>query len=129
MNHSGYSLIEVTVAMAILGLGLLALTTMLTTAARVNTIAAKETQGVNQARRTMERLLGLAYDHPDLDPAGNPHLDNRPTPGFDVSWIITDGIDATDPAADTKRVTVTVTWQVRGMERNYVVEGVKAHCY
>jgi len=65
-KEEGYTLVEVLVALGILGFGLLAVATMQVTAIKVNARASSLSQGVTLAQSKVEELMNLPYEHDDL---------------------------------------------------------------
>jgi prepilin-type N-terminal cleavage/methylation domain-containing protein len=64
---TGFSLIEVLVAMAIFSIGILAVYSMQIHSIRGNTSARGITENITLASAKVEELLAQAYDHADLD--------------------------------------------------------------
>ena len=100
-NEQGFTLIEVVIAMGLLTFGLLAVASLQIGAIQGNSFAARTTEGVTWAQDKMEDLLALSYD--DLDDNDSPEQQGD----YRVAWTV--AVD--DPVANTKRITVTVTWQ------------------
>jgi type IV pilus assembly protein PilV len=117
-NPRGFSLVEVLIAMLVLGIGIVAVASMQTTSI----------YGAGRARRTivdtvaagsqLEQVLAMPYSHDllsDSDDAYQPQLpDHGPFPIADGSGTIEWEVDDDFPVLHTKRVTVTVQRRGRG---------------
>ena len=112
-NDTGFTIIEVVIAISILAVGLLGVAAMQTSAIQVNSAAGRMTTRINWAQDKMEELKALPFSDPWLeetgsptvpDSAGNPHQETT-SDGYTVSWNVTDD----SPVPNTKRIVVTVT--------------------
>jgi len=99
---NGFTLIEVLMAMTIFAIGILAVTSMQIKAIGGNTSAKIQTEETRLATERMERLIGLPYDHGDLDEAGNPHQEFHGI--YTVAWNVTDN----QPITGTKTIRLSV---------------------
>jgi prepilin-type N-terminal cleavage/methylation domain-containing protein len=110
----GFSLIEVMIASAMLGIGLAALLTAFGTASGLETHQERVTAALHLAEGRMEELLLRFPDSPDLrtgvahGPVGYTSLGDATTtnPFFQVTWRASAG-----PIARTRRLEVKVTWK------------------
>lgn len=112
-KEKGFTLLEVLFAVAILAYGLLAVASMQTTAIRGNYTASRLTEASTWAQDKLEKLMPLPYASADLASAGNPHEEGNPPAGYTITWNVTDN----NPVTDTKLITVTVTWQDKGVTK------------
>ena len=112
-NDTGFTIIEVVIAISILAVGLLGVAAMQTSAIQVNSAAGQMTTRINWAQDKMEELKALPFSDPWLEAAGNPsgpdsagntHQETT-SDGYTVSWNVTDDT----PVPNTKRIVVTVT--------------------
>ena len=111
-NDTGFTIIEVVIAISILAVGLLGVAAMQTSAIQVNSAAGRMTTRINWAQDKMEELKAMPFSDPWLEAAGNPPgVDSagnthETTPdGYAVRWDIADN----SPVPNTKRIVVTVT--------------------
>jgi len=111
-NDTGFTIIEVVIAISILAVGLLGVAAMQTSAIQVNSAAGQMTARMNWAQDKMEELKALAFSDPWLEEDGNPpgvdSADNThqaTSDGYAVSWNVTDDT----PVPNTKQIVVTVT--------------------
>jgi type IV pilus assembly protein PilV len=116
-NHSGFTLLEVLIAISILTVGLLGVAQMQIMGIRGNYFSGNTTTALSLAEEKMEDLLGKSYsdaeltgsvapgtDHPDLN---NPIDETGQAGGiYSRMWTVIDNI----PITDTKTVTVNVSW-------------------
>ena len=69
ISGSGFTLIEVMIALTIFSIGLLAVYSMQLSSIKGNTLARASTENVNAAAAKAEYLMSLPYDHADLSDA------------------------------------------------------------
>ena len=112
-RQSGFTLIEVLIAISILTIGLLAVAKMQVSAIQGNYFSNNTTTALSLAQQKMEDLLGKAYNTvPDL--AAGTHqefdVDEEGTPSsggiYQRVWTVADDT----PITDTKTITIIVTW-------------------
>jgi len=126
-KESGFTLLEVIIAMAILSIGLLAIGYMQITAIDSNATANRITEGTSLAQDKMEELITHRMTHPDLNASGNPHTDTS-HPGYTITWNVTDdptntgdGVEITD----AKQINITCQWLDRGRQKQTVLMFIK----
>jgi len=154
-KEEGYTLVEVLVALGILGFGLLAVATMQVTAIKVNARASDLSQGVTLAQAKVEELMNLPYDHADLSdksPFNGTNQDLLPatadgegdgvdddednfglddTTGADGSesnggrYTIYWNVAIDEPVSASKTVRVIVVWTERGKNKRVSLDFVK----
>ena len=107
-NELGFTLIEMLVAISIFAIGFLAVASLQIAAGKSNKNASDVTIAVNLASDQMEKLMGRSFDHADLDPAANPHIDSQGK--YTIQWVVTETDLNADGTNDAKIVNMTVTW-------------------
>ena len=99
-------MIEILVALIVIGIGVFSLTALIPAGTRSNTKAGQQTRGSELASVTMEKLLSTPYNDPDLD-VGTHDDPNNPYPGnYYVSWTV----ELDQPITKCKRITVETHW-------------------
>ena len=100
-NAGGFTLVEVLMVMAILGIGILAVMTMQITAATSNSNARRMTDGGNYLASEFEWLMLQNYD----DTIGA-----YPAPPFavDPPYTVTNVVQGVPPIPNTQQVDITV---------------------
>ncbi|MDH3898459.1 MAG: prepilin-type N-terminal cleavage/methylation domain-containing protein [Deltaproteobacteria bacterium] len=118
-NQTGFTLLEILIALAIFAFGVLAVASMQMQGIRANNSSDTLTEATTLASDRMEKLMALNYGDPDLDLGAHaPVTISHHT----ISWNIVAG-----PLADTKRVSISVTWSERGSQRNVQMQFLKAN--
>jgi len=110
-RQDGFTLLEVIVAISILMTGLLAVGMMQVSAIYGNSLARKITTGTSIAEDKIDELLSLQYTllstHDDLTEGNHPDAPTADAAGYTTTWTIVNN----SPFANTKTITVTVTWK------------------
>ena len=107
MRSDGFTLLEVMFATTILAIGMLALATMQLTAIRANAFGNEMTVATCLAQTQLERMQSV-HDVTTLSSGGEAgpiDLKENPRGIFNRFWTVGAG-----PTADSRRVSVTVTW-------------------
>ena len=107
-DNTGFTLVEILVAMGIFAIGFLAVSSLQLSAGKNNRTASEITVAVNIASDQMERLINLPSDDAGLDPAANPHSDSQGK--YTIEWVVTNTDINSDGIDDAKIVNLTVTW-------------------
>ena len=155
-QEEGYTLVEVLIALGILGFGLLAVATMQVTAIKTNSRASGLSQGLTLAQAKAEELMNLPYSalallDDDLDGTnqdadndgnddngGNFGLDDTVDGGGSVMaddselnvngrYSIYWNVAVNEPAANSSRIRVIVTWTERGKNKRISLDFVKTN--
>lgn len=109
-GQTGFTLIEVLMAMVVFAIGILGVAKMQISAINGNAGAMALTEKVSLASSQVERLMGLPYTHADLSPTdGTPRTFTSWITGYTVTGIVEDQDDDATIPEDTKRVVITVT--------------------
>ncbi len=142
---SGYTLIEVLMAMAIFSIGFLAVSTMQISAINSNANARNHTTVLTYAKDKVEDLMALPYTDANLngsdggtlhaplaasdgiDNNENGEIDESGEAGhIDIRWRVWTIDLYGDPTADAKAVQVTVTRAATGKQRQAKLNFIKA---
>ena len=113
-SESGFTLIEIMIAIAILAIGILGLMAMQLTAAKSNTQARKVTESAAWAADEFERLLLVDYDDLAAGATTPPEsmLNDAAIPAdtYRGPYSVTYNVTEDDPIVNVKRIDVTVAW-------------------
>ena len=114
-REKGFTLLEVMIAIAILSFGILAVASMQTSSIYGNSMANRLTEGTGWAGNKMEELLTIPDTDAELSSGTHgPETVMSGVSRYDVNWEVIDSVDPSNPLADAKLITVTVTWQDKG---------------
>ena len=103
IRQQGFTLIEVMMAMVILGIGIMSIVALQTRDTMYNNSSRRQTQAYTWALDRVERLRALPYTDTDLTTSS--HSESQSP--YTVQWVVSDN---TAKVADTKKVEVTVLW-------------------
>ncbi|MGV7223056.1 MAG: type IV pilus modification PilV family protein [Nitrospinales bacterium] len=103
----GFTLIEVLIGMVIFSIGILAVAALQVSSTNGNSSARRITEATALAESQIEALMLLSYDHADLNPANNPHVDIQHP--YTINWNVTEIDLDTNGTNDSKAVNVTVS--------------------
>lgn len=111
-REAGFSLIELMVALVLLGIGLLSIANLFPMGSRSQLRDRMRTSAADLAQQKMEQLRVVTWSAPDLNagthPGGTGETIALPDEGtFNRRWIVESQAGA---FADMKKVTVRVTW-------------------
>jgi type IV pilus assembly protein PilV len=115
-KQSGFTLIEVMIALVILAAGLLALMTMQIVSIKANAFSSEMTYAAMVGQGELEKVRNMNYDDVkavdtatySLDPTLDATLD--PTLAKGVNYTIERQVQNDIPTTDMKTVTLIVTW-------------------
>lgn len=105
-NNSGFTLMEVLIAMLILSVGLLGMAALITGIINSNKLSNRISAATVLAQDKMEKIRGVGYDDAE-DEAGTE--DYGDISNYPLYERIT-AVAPNDPAAGMKKITVTVYW-------------------
>ncbi|RJR36986.1 MAG: prepilin-type N-terminal cleavage/methylation domain-containing protein [Desulfobacteraceae bacterium] len=114
-GQAGFTLLEVVVAISVLTVGLLAVASMQISGINGNKLGSTLTEGTTIAEDRLEKLIALPYV--DVKSSTSPQQYGH----YSVSWTVTEG----SPLPNTKRVSITVSWNDKGTIRQTVLGRVK----
>ena len=117
MSESGFTLLEVLAAVAILCFGLLIVASMQVTAIQKNYLASRITEASAWGQEELEALLALPY----TDGALSAGTTTEQKGDYTITRVITDD----DPATNVKHIVVTVTWPECRMQNPPRFEAIK----
>lgn len=112
MPQRGFSLIEVIISAAMLGIGLAAVMTAYGNASNLGAHQARVTTAMHLAEAELERDLLLYPDADELKAVAHPpqHFDVDGVPTAGASFYALTRAVAAGPIPKTRRITVTVSW-------------------
>jgi len=105
-GQEGFTLIEVMMAMIILGIGIFAIVGLQTKNMAYNSSSKRQTEGYTLAMDQVEKLVALKYD--DVKEPINPVSQGA----YTVNWTVTDGMTV-GASVVSKTVDVRVNWNNR----------------
>ncbi len=117
-TDKGFTILEVLIAISVLTIGILAVSSMQVSAIWGNAFAIRQTEGTTIALDRLEKIMSLSYENTDL--AAGSHTDPSPPSGYSVVWNVADD----SPLNNAKRVIVTVTWTGHGVQKDVSLERI-----
>ena len=115
-DNAGFTLIEVLIAMVIIAIGIIALTSMQSMGIKGNASANVMTTGGTWAADLVEQVFAMEYD--DVADGSRVSSDGN----YTVSWTVTED----KPLDDTKKINITVVGNDMGSNRTVNIEYVRA---
>jgi type IV pilus assembly protein PilV len=106
-KQSGFTLIEVMIAVVILAAGILALATMQIVSIRTNAFSTEMTYATMLAQSRFEQFRNTAYDNVASDTDLIPASEMSKGIPYTVQWTVTDNT----PTTDMKTIALDVTWK------------------
>lgn len=120
--QKGFTLIEVVMAMAILGIGIMSVVSLQISNMSLNNSSRFHSEGLTLVMDQIEYLVSVPFNHDALQPQGDPEVasdGNRVNRGpYSVQW---DVVDNNAVIANSKRVQVTVSLNDRPIARGEVI--------
>ncbi len=105
-TETGFTLVEVMLALSILTIGLLAIAAMHVSSIDGNSSSRRLTEAMNYTQDKLEELQALSYSNTLLK--SGDRTEANPPDGYTIAWNVSDD----NPVEDAKLITVTTTWQV-----------------
>jgi prepilin-type N-terminal cleavage/methylation domain-containing protein len=118
-QDQGFTLLEVLFALAILGVGILAVSSMQISAINGNATSRGITESSGWVADNLERLGGLAYDDVNFDAGAHAPVIQGPCT---LTWNVAQDV----PLPNTKTITLTVVWINRGQPKTVTFNYYKA---
>jgi type IV pilus assembly protein PilV len=106
-DQSGFTLIEVMIAVVILAAGILALATMQIVSIRSNAFSTEMTYATMLAQSQFEQFRNMNYDSVVTDTDLIPATETSKGIPYTVQWTVSDD----DPTTDMKTIDLDVLWQ------------------
>jgi type IV pilus assembly protein PilV len=106
-DQSGFTLIEVMIAVVILAAGILALATMQIVSIRSNAFSTEMTYATMLAQSQFEQFRNMNYDSVVTDSDVIPATETSKGIPYTVQWTVSDD----DPTTDMKTIDLDVLWQ------------------
>jgi type II secretion system protein I len=118
-SETGFTLIEVLMAMAIFAIGILAVGSMQIAAMNGGASARRSTDAATIAQDQIEKIIAGDYD--DLAAPADAVVNGR----YSLNWAVAEDDLNGDGNNDAKNVTVTVTWPDKGGDRSFNLDFTK----
>ncbi len=142
VNSHGMTLMEVLIAITVLGIGLLAIMGMESSTYKSTGSSKNISKTISKGTSLMEYLISLPESHPDLEvgkthtkASTEDHIDNNNNGLIDetdepadmiASWIVTDN----QPVQDAISIEIILTHQtLSGIQKTVTLGGIKANKY
>lgn len=104
-QQHGFTLLEVMMAMVILGIGIMSIVALQARDTLYNNSARRQTQAYTWAMDRIERLRAVSYSSADLTVSATPHSVAQAP--YTVRWTVADN---TTNVPDTKKIDVSILW-------------------
>lgn len=111
-NDRGSSVVEIMVALIILGIGLTSAMRVLPESSAKTTRSRNKTTAVNIAQEKIEDLMGRPFADADLAAGNHDDPDNPIRGRYSRSWVVSDNT----PVSGMKMISVSVTFPTSGAD-------------
>jgi len=119
-SKNGMSLVEIIVAMAIMGLGIVMVMRTLPDSSTATTRARNVSKATNLAQETLERLMDTPYTHADLAAGAHNDPDNPIEGAFTRTWNVQDDT----PYTDMKQIVITVGYPTAQSDSTVTIDSI-----
>ena len=124
-DPTGFTIIEVLIAMALLSFGLISVASMQAVAIRVNTSSQRLALATTLVQDKVEELMALPFTHvslADTTPVDTfqSYTATNPPPGYTLTWQVD-----VNAAGDSKTVTVIGRWIKYGEPKEFALSFTK----
>jgi type II secretory pathway pseudopilin PulG len=119
-SKDGIGLVEILVAMAILGLGITMVMRTLPDSSTATTRARNVSKATNLAQEKLERLMDTPYTDADLASGDHKDPDNPIEGAFTRTWTVQDDT----PYTDMKRILVTVGYPTAKSDSTVTIDSI-----
>ena len=119
-TNAGLSLVEILVAMIILGFGITMVMRMLPDSNAATTRARNMTKATNLAQEKLEQLMSAPFDDTDLTAGAHPDPTNPINDHFNRSWTVQDD----NPYSGMKRVVVRVNYPTSRSDSTITIDSI-----
>jgi prepilin-type N-terminal cleavage/methylation domain-containing protein len=132
-QEKGFTILEVLIAIAIFGIGILAVAKMQLHSTGQNTVSRVYTESAAAGAGQIEEIINMDYDDPNLDvlAAGDPsyeEADTGPDGMHDIEWRVEDAVTLPGGDVQVKRIDITVNSK-KFPERDFTATYYKAITY
>jgi len=118
-GNSGFTLIETLIALAIFGIVLMAITSLMVTNTRMISENAQSSEAIGYAQELLENLREVPVDSLSPGSMSSTRTSSQGTV-FTLTWIVTPNA----PAPGRTSVAVAVTWNHKGSPRSYATQSI-----
>ncbi len=126
-GNKGFTMIEVQIAILMLVVAILGLSSMTVMVIKGNSFSKCTTKATALANDKMEDLKSRSFT--DASFSAGTHSDaGNPIQGlYTRTWNVTDGMDASNTHINYKTIAVTVTWSGQGQTRAVLLNALQAN--